>query len=56
MARDPQATLSTGAAATVSFSIVRKTGEEPTETPADENTPVLPGDVIKVGIAPVPAN
>jgi exopolysaccharide production protein ExoF len=56
MARDPQAALSTGAAATVSFSIVRKTGEEPTETPADENTPVLPGDVIKVGIAPVPAN
>ena len=53
MARDPQAALSTGAAATVSFSIVRKTGEEPTETPADENTPVLPGDVIKVGIAPV---
>jgi exopolysaccharide production protein ExoF len=56
MARDPQAALSTGAEAAVSFSIVRETGEETTEVAADENTPVLPGDVIKVGIAAIPAN
>ncbi len=56
MARDPQAALSTGAEAAVSFSIVRETGEETTEIAADENTPVLPGDVIKVGIAAIPAN
>jgi exopolysaccharide production protein ExoF len=56
MARDPQAALSTGAAAAVSYSIVRKAGDKATETPAEENTPVLPGDVIKVGIAAIPAN
>lgn len=56
MARDPQAALSTGAAAAASFSIVREEGDKTTETAADENTPVRPGDVIKVGIAAVPAN
>jgi len=56
MARDPQASLGSGAAAAISYSIVRKTGGETTETAADENTPVLPGDVIKVGIAALPAN
>ena len=30
--------------------------ERPTEMAADENTPVLPGDVIKVGVAAIPAN
>jgi exopolysaccharide production protein ExoF len=58
MAQDPQAALGTGgdAAPAVSFSIVREEGEKTKEMAADENTPVLPGDVIKVGIAPVPAN
>ena len=56
MARDPQAALSTGAAAVVSFSIVREEGEKTKEMAAYENTPVLPGDVIKVGIAAIPAN
>jgi len=56
MAHDPQAALTTGAAAAASFSIVREEGDKTTEMAADENTPVLPGDVIKVGIAPIPAN
>jgi exopolysaccharide production protein ExoF len=58
MAQDPQAALSTGGDAppVFSFSIVREDGEKTTEMPADENTPVLPGDVVKVGIAPIPAN
>jgi exopolysaccharide production protein ExoF len=58
MARDPQAALSTGgdAAPAISFSIIREEGEKTTELAAEENTPVLPGDVIKVGIAPIPAN
>jgi exopolysaccharide production protein ExoF len=58
MAQDPQAALGTGgdAAPAVSFSIVREEGENTKEMAVDENTPVLPGDVIKVGIAPVPAN
>jgi exopolysaccharide production protein ExoF len=56
MARDPQAALSTGAAAAVSFSIVREEGDKTTEMAADENTPVRPGDVIKVGVAAIPAN
>jgi polysaccharide biosynthesis/export protein ExoF len=58
MAQDPQAALGAGgdAAPPVSFSIVREEGENTKEMAADENTPVLPGDVIKVGIAPIPAN
>lgn len=56
MSRDPQAALSTGAAAAVSFSIVREEGDKTTEIAADENTPVRPGDVIKVGVAAIPAN
>jgi len=35
----------------ISYAIVREKEGRATETQADENTPVLPGDVIKVGIA-----
>lgn len=58
MANDPQAALSVGGAAApvVSYSIVREAEGKTAETAADENTPVLPGDVIKVSIATVPAD
>lgn len=58
MANDPQAALSLGGsvAPTVSYSIVREKEGKPTETAADENTPVLPGDVIKVSVATAPAD
>ena len=42
-------------APTISYAIVRTTDGKAAETPADENTPVLPGDVVKVGIVAVPA-
>lgn len=38
-------------AATISYSIIRDKDGKPAEIPADENTPVLPGDVIKVNAA-----
>lgn len=57
MANDPQAAVSMGSAApVVSYSIVREVEGKTTETAADENTPVLPGDVVKVSIATVPAD
>lgn len=41
----------------MSFSIVRTAGDgKPGEIEADENTPVLPGDVVKVEVRPVAAN
>ena len=56
MSLDPQAALSASDSATISFSIVREDGEKIAETPADENTPVQPGDVVKVGVTPVPVH
>lgn len=55
---DPQAAVSSGKenAPLTSFSIIRETDGKTSEIAADENTPVLPGDVIKVGVTPVPAN
>lgn len=55
---DPQAAVSSGKdnAPVTSFTIVREAEGKTAEIPADENTPVLPGDVIKVGVAPVVAN
>lgn len=55
---DPQAAVSSSKenAPLTSFSIIRETDGKTTEITAEENTPVLPGDVIKVGVAPVPAN
>ena len=34
--------------AVIAYSIIRERDGKPTEITADENTPVLPGDVIKV--------
>jgi exopolysaccharide production protein ExoF len=51
LSRDPAAAGSTASAPPVSYSIVRTTDGKPGETAVDENTPVLPGDVIKVAIA-----
>jgi len=41
---------------TIGYAIVRTTDGKATETAADENTPVLPGDVVKVVAAVVPAD
>jgi len=53
---DPQAAVSSGGenAPPTNLSIIRETDGKTSEMPADENTPVLPGDVIKVGLAAVP--
>jgi exopolysaccharide production protein ExoF len=51
LSRDAAAAGSTASAPPVSYSIVRTADGKPGETTADENTPVLPGDVIKVAIA-----
>ncbi|RJG46401.1 sugar ABC transporter substrate-binding protein [Mesorhizobium sp. DCY119] len=58
LSRDPGAARgsSTNEAPPVSYSIVRETDGKASEIPVDENTPVQPGDVIKVGILPIPAN
>jgi len=57
LSRDPGAARgSSSEAPPVSFAIVREKDGKPVEVSADENTPVQPGDVIKVGILPVPAN
>lgn len=55
---DPQAAASSGKddALVTSFTIVREAEGKTSQIAADENTPVLPGDVIKVGVAPIPAN
>lgn len=51
----PSAALTAGTdTAQVSYAIVRTVDGKATEAAAEENTPVLPGDVVKVGIAPVP--
>jgi len=42
------AVLSKQTAASVSYSIVREAGGKTSEIPADENTKILPGDVVKV--------
>ncbi len=57
LARDPMAAgAGADASPVISFSIVREAKGKTTEMPAEENTPVLPGDVIKVGIAAMPGN
>lgn len=57
LARDPQAAGASGEGLPkIGFSIVREAEGKTTEMPAEENTPVLPGDVIKVGIATIVAN
>jgi polysaccharide biosynthesis/export protein ExoF len=59
MARDPQAALSSGgmgAAAEVSYSIVREVDGEATEIAADEGTAVLPGDVVKAALVISPVD
>lgn len=40
----------------VEYSIMRDDGRKTAETAADENTPVQPGDVIKVDIVPAPTD
>lgn len=51
----PAAALSAGGGAVEpSYGIVRTVDGEVQESAADENTPVLPGDVIKVAIVPPP--
>lgn len=51
----PAAALSAGGgAAEVSYRIVRSVDGETQESAADENTPVRPGDVVKVAIEPPP--
>ena len=47
----PEAATVGNDAAAISFSIVRTIDGKATETAADESTPVLPGDVVKVGVA-----
>ncbi|WP_246245642.1 polysaccharide biosynthesis/export family protein [Mesorhizobium zhangyense] len=58
LSHDPAAgrSSSAGEAPPVSYSIVRDNDGKASEIPVDENTPVQPGDVIKVGILPIPAN
>lgn len=56
LARAPEIAASATDTAAVSFSIVRTVDGKSTEAAATEGTAVLPGDVIKVGITPVPAN
>lgn len=58
MANDPQAALMAGSAVStaIGYSIVREAEGKTTETPADENTPVLPGDVVKVVVSTVPGD
>jgi polysaccharide biosynthesis/export protein ExoF len=60
MDRDPQAALTAGMAAgaapTVSYTIVRDQDGKPTETPANEGTEVLPGDVVKVELVVGPVD
>ncbi|MGQ2907827.1 MAG: polysaccharide biosynthesis/export family protein [Aliihoeflea sp.] len=52
----PEAAGAVGAAEPeISYVIVREIDGEPEEMPAQEHTPVLPGDVVKVKIEPVAA-
>ena len=52
----PEAAGAVGAAEPdISYVIVREIDGEPQEMPAQEHTPVLPGDVVKVKIEPVAA-
>lgn len=56
MSNDPQAALSVGGtvAPQITYSIVREKDGKATETTVEENTPVLPGDVVKVSVAVLP--
>lgn len=58
LGRAPDAARNTAGADApkASFSIVRTTDGKAVEIAADENTPVLPGDVVKVAITAIPAN
>ncbi|WP_412535209.1 polysaccharide biosynthesis/export family protein [Mesorhizobium sp. BAC0120] len=58
MEQDPSAAVGAGStyARDVTYSIVREADGKATEIQADENTAVLPGDVIKVSIAVAPAS
>ena len=56
LARSPAAAQDAAPAPSISYAIVRATDGKATETAADENTPVLPGDVVKVAIAVAPAD
>ena len=40
----------------IEYKIVRTVEGEPRELSAEENTPVLPGDVVKVALAAIPVN
>lgn len=53
MSKDPQAALSVGGTVPpqITYSVVREKDGKPVETTVDENTPVLPGDVVKVSVA-----
>ena len=52
----PEAAGAVGAAEPdISYVIVREIDGEPQEMPAQEHTPVLPGDVVKVKIEPIAA-
>ena len=58
LARDPAAAgnAASRAAPPVSYSIVRTIDGKASEMAADENTPVLPGDVVKVATVLAPAD
>ena len=56
MTRAPTAALSAFGGATIKYSIVRVTDGTSREVAAEENTPVLPGDVVKVALVPVAVN
>ena len=56
LGRAPGAAAEGAGAPAISYSIVRTTDGKATETAADENTPVLPGDVIKVAAVVAPAD
>jgi protein involved in polysaccharide export with SLBB domain len=40
----------------ITYTIVRRNDGEPTEIPAEESTSLIPGDVVKVQLAPVPSD
>ena len=54
-APDIAARAADGSAPAVTYSIVRGGGSETQEIPADENTPILPGDVVKVTLPLMPS-
>lgn len=56
LARAPEAAMGTLGGADIAYSIVREADGESREIEADENTRVLPGDVVKVALVPTPVN